>query len=92
MTERIARILDFLVAHRVGLRRLMLALLALLVVVDVLVPPAYTRFPWDQVGGFAAFYGLLSCVLIIVLSKALGYALVYRKEGYYADEEVDGDD
>jgi len=92
VTARMARILDALVAHRIGLRRGMLALMALLVIVDIVVPPAYTRFAWDHVGGFAAFYGLISCVLIIVLSKALGYALVYRGEDYYADEKVRGDD
>lgn len=77
------RFLEFLVAHRATLRRLMLVLMALLVLVDIVVPPAYTRFAWDGVGGFIAFYGFISCVLIIVVSKALGYALLYRREDYY---------
>jgi len=84
-------ILESMVAHRFALRWLVLALMAGLVVVDIIVPPAYTRFPWDGIGGFAAFYGLFSCVLIIVASKALGYALVYRKEDYY-DRGEGGDD
>lgn len=85
-------ILEYLVAHRVTLRWLMLVLMALLVIVDFLVPPDYTRFPWDGIGGFAAFYGLISCILIIVVSKALGYALLYRKEDYYERAEGGGDD
>lgn len=86
------RILEYLVAHRTALRWAVLALMAVLVIVDIIVPPAYSRFPWDGIGGFAAFYGLFSCVLIIVASKALGYALVYRKENYYERGEGGSDD
>lgn len=79
------KILEYLVARRRLLTRLTLGLMALLVVADVLKPSGYQRFPWDGIGGFAAFYGLASCLVIIVVSKALGYALLYRREDYYDD-------
>lgn len=61
----------------------MFGILALLVILDVIIPAKYERFPWDGIGGFGAVYGFVSCVLIIVVSKALGYALLYRREDYY---------
>jgi hypothetical protein len=87
----LAKILDALVARRRALSYLMLVIMAGLVLADMLRTSKYERFPWDGIGGFAAFYGLISCVLIIVVSKALGYAFLYRKEGYYADKEDEHD-
>lgn len=81
----IGKFLEFLVDRRRILRRIMYGVLALLVVLDLLIPSAYQRFPWDGIGGFGAVYGFVACVLIIVVSKALGYALLYRSEDYYDD-------
>lgn len=89
MTTR--RILEFLVAHHRGLRWLLVVVMAALVIVDIAVPPAYTRFPWDGIGGFAAFYGLFASVVLIGIAKALGHGLVYRSEDYY-DDGGNGDD
>lgn len=87
----LAKILDALVERRRPLSYLMLAIMAALVVADFVKTSKYERFPWDGIGGFAAAYGLVSCVLIIVVSKALGYAFLYRKEGYYGDKEDEHD-
>jgi hypothetical protein len=87
MSTGTARILEALVAHRRALRNAVLVVMALLVITDVFKEPAYERFAWDGFGGFAALYGFVSCVLIIVVSKALGYALLYRKENYYGESE-----
>lgn len=84
---KLGKILEYLVARRRALTYLMLVVMALLVLADIVIPAAYTRFPWDGIGGFAAFYGFISCVLIIVISKALGYGLLYRNEDYYDDDE-----
>ena len=84
---KLGKILEYLVERRRALTYLMLVVMALLVLADIIIPPAYTRFAWDDVGGFAAFYGFISCVLIIVISKALGYGLLYRNEDYYDDDE-----
>lgn len=77
--------LEYLVERRQTLTRITLAVMGLLVVADIVVPSDYDRFFWETIGGFGAFYGLVSCVLIIVVSKALGYGLLYRPEDYYDD-------
>ena len=82
---KIGKFLEFLVSKTRTLRWIMYGILALLVVLDLLTPSKYQRFPWDDIGGFGAVYGFVSCVLIIVVSKALGYALLYRSEDYYKD-------
>ena len=79
------RFLEFLVSKTKTLRWIMFGILVFLVILDVITPAAYERFPWDGIGGFGAVYGFISCVLIIVVSKALGYALLYRPEDYYDD-------
>jgi hypothetical protein len=84
---KLGKILEYLVARRRALTYLMLVVMAALVLADIIIEPAYTRFPWDGIGGFAAFYGFVSCVLIIVISKWLGYGLLYRNEDYYDDDE-----
>jgi uncharacterized membrane protein len=85
MTTHIGRLLEFLVEKRRTLKWIMFGVMAALIGVDVLVPAYYVRFPWDEIGGFGSLYGFVACVLIIVVSKALGYALLYRPEDYYDD-------
>lgn len=77
--------LEHLVKNARPLTWAMLALMAALVVADLLIPTGYGRFPFDTIGGFGAVYGLVSCVLIVVVSKLLGYAFLYRGEDYYDD-------
>ncbi len=81
----LGKFLEYLVEHRRLLTWIMLAIMALLVIADIVIPPDYVRFPWDRFGGFGALYGFISCVLIIVVSKALGYGLLYKSEDYYDD-------
>jgi hypothetical protein len=41
--------------------------------------------------GFYAAYGLVSCIVIVIVSKWLGKHALQRDEGYYEDhEEVSG--
>jgi uncharacterized membrane protein len=77
--------LEYLVKNARTLTWVMLGLMALLVIADVLIPTGYGRFPFDTIGGFGALYGFVSCVVIIVVSKLLGYAFLYRPENYYDD-------
>lgn len=77
-----AKLLDFLIRHAALLKWGMVGVLALLVLLDVLIPSDYDRFFWESVPGFGAFYGFLGCVLIIVVSKLLGKWL-FRPEDYY---------
>lgn len=87
---RLARLLEWMVRHGRTLSLMMLVIMAGLVLADIIIEPAYVRYPWDGIGGFGAIYGILSCIVIIVVSKALGYAFLYKPEDYY-DDEVDHD-
>jgi hypothetical protein len=80
-----AGLLEFLVRHVTAVKWVVCAAMAGLVVADFLLPSGYDRFPWESIGGFGAFYGFVSCVLIIVVAKALGNLLLYRGEDYYDD-------
>lgn len=79
----LGRILEALVERRRLLAWIMLAIMALLVILDLFNTYRYDRFWWEGVGGFGAIWGFLSCVVIIVVSKALGYAFLYQREDYY---------
>jgi len=82
--------LEYLVKSARTLTWVMLGIMALLVIADILIPTGYGRFPFDTIGGFGALYGFVSCVLIIVVSKLLGYAFLYRSEDYYDDALPEG--
>lgn len=81
----LGRLLEKLVERRRWLAGAMLVVMAGLVIADIVTPSKYNRFPWESIGGFGAVYGLFSCVVIVVVSKAIGYALLYRPEDYYDD-------
>ncbi len=81
----VGKILQYLVERSRTLSWIMLAIMAGLVVADFLAPSHYDRFFWESVPGFGAIYGFVACVVIIIVSKALGYALLYRPEDYYDD-------
>lgn len=68
------------------LSRVMLVIMALLVIVDIAVPAGYDRFFWESLSGAGAVYGLFACVVIVVVSKFLGYRLLYRPEDYFDNE------
>ncbi len=65
------------------LKILSYACLALTVAADFFIPRKHTHFPWDHIPGFYALFGLIACVLIIVLAKTLGYKWLMKKEDYY---------
>lgn len=87
---KLAKLLEWMVRHSRVLSLFMLVIMAGLVMADIIIEPAYIRFPWDGLGGFGAFYGFVSCVVIVVVSKALGYAFLNKPEDYY-DDEVEHD-
>jgi len=81
----LGKILEGLVERRRMLSWIMLAVMALLVVLDVFNTYRYDRFWWEGIGGFGAVYGFVSCVLIVGTAKLLGYLFLYRQENYYDD-------
>jgi hypothetical protein len=73
-----------------------IALLLLTVVADLLVTREHGAFPWDvfswdfflwqELPGGNALFGLLSCLLIIVVAKFLGHRCgLMQREDYYDD-------
>lgn len=59
----------------------LLILLLLLVMSEFLVK-LHPHFKVESIFGFHAAYGFISCVVIVLLSKVLGF-LVKRKDDYY---------
>lgn len=83
----LGRLLEKLVNRGRSLAIAMLALLAVLVLIDIVVPPAYVRFPWDGIGGFPAVYGFVSCLVFIAVAKGLGKLFLYQREDYYDERD-----
>jgi hypothetical protein len=48
------------------------------------------EFWWSHLWGFFAVFGFLSCVAIILVSKALGHYWLQRPEDYYDHGDRDG--
>ncbi len=57
--------------------------LAALVVIDVFVPKEHAFLGIDGIPGFWSLYGLISCIVISLLSKWLGHAWLMKSEDYY---------
>jgi hypothetical protein len=58
------------------------ATLGILVVLDFFIEK-HPHFPWENIPGFYALFGLLACILIVVMAKTLGHKWLMRKEDYY---------
>jgi hypothetical protein len=50
---------------------------------DLFVSHEEGHFFWERIIGFGAVYGFVSCVLIIVVSKAVGHMGLMKPEDYY---------
>lgn len=50
---------------------------------DFLVTRHHIFFFWDKIPGFTALYGLLSSIILISASKAIGHIFLMRREDYY---------
>ncbi len=57
--------------------------LAIIVAVDFFIPREHVHYPWDHIPGFYALFGLIACILIIVIAKTLGKKWLMKKENYY---------
>ena len=67
---------------RAGLASLVVFFLLEILVVNVF-HIGHPHFPFEKLPGFGSLYGLISCVLIIVVSKLLGRLWLMRPEDYY---------
>lgn len=65
-------------------RRALVIVLVTVVIADFLVERDHGEFFWDDLSGWWAGFGFLSCVVIIVVSKAIGHqGRIMRDEDYY---------
>lgn len=78
------KIIAFLEQPRTGktIRNLFAFTLLLLVAVDLL-SYKHPVFPFENLPGFYALFGFLSCLVIVVVSKLLGKYWLQRPEDYY---------
>ena len=53
--------------------------LALTVIVDFFITREYIHFPWENIPGFYALFGLAACILIVVMAKALGTSMAHAQ-------------
>jgi hypothetical protein len=71
------------------LRRLFYAGLALVALAEVGLPLVYgyghPHFSFERFPAWGSICGLISCVVIIVVSKLIGKAWLMRPEGHYED-------
>jgi hypothetical protein len=58
-----------------------ITILTVTVLLDLVIEP-HPHFGLDGTFGFAAWYGFLSCVVLVAFSKALGFILK-RPDDYY---------
>jgi hypothetical protein len=66
------------------LKKLFYLSLIVVVALDFLVHREHAYFIWDEWPGWGAFYGFVSCVLIIKVSKFLGHqGGLMKREDYY---------
>lgn len=83
---RLVRVIDWVLAHRVGMTRAFGVLLGVLVVVDAipwLVHKEHAHTAAERFPGFWAVFGFLGCVVLILASKAFGHAGIMKREDYY---------
>jgi cytochrome b561 len=45
--------------------------------------PSHAAFFWEEIPVFSAVYGFIGCILIIVVSKAVGHYWLQKGEDYY---------
>jgi Na+/citrate or Na+/malate symporter len=58
---------------------------ALMLVLGFIVRPAEIAHVWEKLPIFEAAFGFFGCLLIIIVSKLIGYLFLQKKEGYYDD-------
>ena len=83
---KLTQLIEFLRKRLKAVVRLALAALALLVVVDAipgLINKEHAHTALERFPGFWALFGLIGCIIIIILSKAFGHGGIMQREDYY---------
>jgi hypothetical protein len=66
----------------VTLLKIFFSICVLLFAVDFVVPKE-AHMPWEKWPGFYAIYGLVACVILVLVSKYILRPLAKRDEDYY---------
>lgn len=73
-------------ANAKTLRKWSYVALVLTFAADFLVNRPHAHYIWDKIPGWGAFYGFVSCVIIILVSKFFGHQCgIMQDEDYYDD-------
>ncbi len=73
-------------ANSKQLKKLGYLALALVFISDFFVHRDHAIYLWDKIPGWGAFYGFVSCVVIILVSKFFGHqGGLMQGEDYYDD-------
>ena len=70
------------------IKQIAYSVLILLIVVYFFNPRNEVHFFGDEIPGFWSFFGLIACVLIIVISKWIGHLGLMQRENYYDEGDV----
>lgn len=82
----LVRIIDFLRDHLRTVIRICFGLLALLVILDALpfiVDKHHVHTGVEKIPGFWAVFGLIGCIILILVSKWFGKLGIMQREDYY---------
>ncbi len=63
--------------------RIAYAVLILILVIDFFIPRHEIHFFGDGIPGFWSLFGFVACILIILISKWIGYLGIMQDEKYY---------
>jgi putative heme iron utilization protein len=67
-------------------KKLGILTLVVVFVSDFFVHRDHALYIWDKIPGWGAFYGFVSCVIIILVSKFIGHqGGIMKREDYYND-------
>ncbi len=83
---KLVRLIEFLREHWKAVVRLSLLVLVLLVVLDAvpgLVDKEHAHTAAEHFPAFWAVFGLVGCIVLILVSKAFGHAGIMQREDYY---------
>lgn len=85
MIKMIKRILNYVCdPENAGKRKIIFyIILAVVFASDFFATRHHAVFIWDDIPGWSALYGFVSCVAIIAVFKLLGNAWLLKKEDYY---------
>jgi len=65
------------------IKRFAYAALLLIFVIDFFIPRHEIHFIGDRIPGFWSLFGLVACILIILISKWIGHLGIMQDENYY---------